>query len=216
MKEEGIMDMNLIWKAVLIVLAGTFLLRLAGRKTISQMTLAETVLMISIGTLIIQPVTSQSVWVSFVVGAVLVLSLLLMEYGQLKFDALEKMITGKSRVVIENGKINEKELAKLRLTVDQLEMNLRQKSVTNISDVEWATLEPSGKLGFTLKQEFQPATKKDIQKLQSSINELRATQSQLGQLTKQLNESNLTSNETNIFTEVKNKGHQNTPPKHLQ
>lgn len=210
------MDMNLIWKAVLIVLAGTFLLRLAGRKTISQMTLAETVLMISIGTLIIQPVTSQSVWVSFVVGAVLVLSLLLMEYGQLKFDALEKMITGKSRVVIENGKINEKELAKLRLTVDQLEMNLRQKSVTNISDVEWATLEPSGKLGFTLKQEFQPATKKDIQKLQSSINELRATQSQLGQLTKQLNESNLTSNETNIFTEVKNKGHQNTPPKHLQ
>jgi len=45
--------MDFIWKAVVIVLIGTLLLRIAGRKTISEMTLAETVLMISIGTLII-------------------------------------------------------------------------------------------------------------------------------------------------------------------
>jgi hypothetical protein len=38
------MEWDLIWKAVLVVLAGTFLLRIAGRKTISQMTLADQVL----------------------------------------------------------------------------------------------------------------------------------------------------------------------------
>lgn len=210
------MNFNFIWQAALIVLVGTILLRFAGRKTISQMTLAETVLMISIGTLIIQPVTSKSVWVSFVVGAVLVLTLLVMEYGQLKSDTLEKWITGKSKVVIENGTLNEKEMEKLRLTVDQLEMNLRQKNVTNISDVEFATLEPSGQLGFTLKQESQPATKKDIQQLQSTINQLMTSQSQLQQLTKQLNESNMQMNKENIFTEVKNQGHQYKPPEHLQ
>lgn len=210
------MDFNLIWQAVLIVIVGTMLLRVAGRKTISQMTLAETVLMISIGTLIIQPVTSQSVWVSFIVGAILVLTLLVMEYGQLKSDGIEKWITGKSKVVIENGQINERKMAKLRLTVDQLEMNLRQKNVTNISDVEWATLEPSGQLGYTLKQESQPATKKDIQQLQLSVNQLMTSQSQLEQLTKQLNETNTQSTQENIFTEVKNKGHKYAPPEHLQ
>lgn len=210
------MDFNLIWQAILIVIVGTFLLRLAGRKTISQMTLAETVLMVSIGTLIIQPVTSQSVWVSFVVGAVLVLTLLAMEYGQLKSDAIEKLITGKSRVVIENGTINEKVLAKLRLTVDQLEMNLRQKNVTNISDVKWATLEPSGQLGFTLKHEAQPATKKDIEKLQLAIDQLVTNHSQMEQWAKQPSDKNKKSNKENLFTEVQNKGHQDTPPKHLQ
>ena len=80
------MDWNLIWQAILIVLIGTLLLRIAGRKTISQMTLAETVLMISIGTLLIQPVTSKSVWGSFIIGLVLVLTLLFMEWIQLKVD----------------------------------------------------------------------------------------------------------------------------------
>ncbi|HLS07394.1 MAG TPA: DUF421 domain-containing protein, partial [Bacillota bacterium] len=78
------MDYNLIWQAILIIIGGTFLLRLAGRKTISQMTLAETILMISIGTLLIQPVTGKNIWVTFVIGAVLVATLFLMEYGQLK------------------------------------------------------------------------------------------------------------------------------------
>lgn len=210
------MDFNFIWQAMLIVVIGTFLLRLAGRKTISQMTLAEAVLMISLGTLLIQPVTSKNVWVSFVVGAVLVATLLLMEYGQLKSDKLENIITGKSRIVIENGKLNENELKKLRLTVDQLEMNLRQKNITSINDVQWATLEPSGNLGFTLKQEAQPANKKDIQQLQESINLLMNNQNQLQQITKQLHEKDIQLNKENIFTEVSNKEHTNPPPKDLQ
>lgn len=210
------MDINFIWQAILIIIVGTFLLRIAGRKTISQMTLAETVLMISIGTLIIQPVTSKSVWGSFIIGAVLVGTLLLMEYGQLKSDQLEKLITGKSKVIVESGTLKTKEMAKLRLTVDQLEMHLRQKNVTSIQDVELATLEPSGQLGFTLKQRAQPATKQDIQQLQQSINLLMNKQAQLEQVSKQSETVSQQANQDNVFKEVKNKGHQNPPPEHLQ
>lgn len=210
------MDFDWIWKAALIVIVGTVLLRIAGRKTISQMTLAETILMISIGTLLIQPVTSKNIWLSFAVGAVLVLTLLVMEYGQLKSDSLEKLITGKSKVLIENGTLNENTLAKLRMTVDQLEMKLRQKNVTKISDVQWATLEPSGQVGFTLKQEAQPATKKEIQQLQQSIDKLMTSQLQLEQLNQQLTETNKQFNQENIFAELEDKEHKHTPPKHLQ
>lgn len=210
------MDYNLIWQSVLIIIVGTILLRVAGRKTIAQMTLAETILMISIGTLLIQPVTGKNIWITFVVGAILVATLFLMEYGQLKFNSLEKLITGKSKVIIENGVLNENEMAKLRLTVDQLEMQLRQKNVTSMSDVQLATLEPSGQLGFTLKQEAQPASKKDVEILQESINTLMTKQSRLEQLTKQLSEINNDVERENIFTEVKNTGHKSPPPKHLQ
>ncbi|SER21889.1 hypothetical protein [Piscibacillus halophilus] len=62
------MSLDLLWKAVLIVLVGTMLLRIAGRKTISQMTLAETVIMIAIGSLLIQPVSGNNLGVTFIIG----------------------------------------------------------------------------------------------------------------------------------------------------
>ena len=102
------MDWHLLWKATIIVIIGTFLLRLSGRKTISEMTLAETVLMISIGTLLIEPVTSNGLWQTFFVGLALVITLLILEYAQLKSNRLEKLITGKSKIIIENGEIKEK------------------------------------------------------------------------------------------------------------
>ena len=205
-----IMEFSWIWKAALIVFVGTILLRIAGRKTISQMTLAETVLMIAIGSLLIQPVASKSMWMTFGVGTVLVLVLILLEYMQIKSDTFEKFITGKSKVLIENGNINEKNMKKLRITVDQLEMNLRQKNVTHIQDVEFATLEPNGQVGFTLKIDSQPATKKDIKQLEQMIQSLGATSNQLHHA------PNQSTTEQNIFTEVENQGHKYPPPEHLQ
>ncbi|PWU69547.1 DUF421 domain-containing protein [Gracilibacillus dipsosauri] len=193
------MEWDLVWKAILIVLAGTLLLRFAGRKTISQMTLAETIIMISIGTLLIQPVSGKNIWTTLIVGALLVITLITMEYLQMKSDSIEKLITGKSKILIENGTINEQNLKKLRLTVDQLEMMLRQSNVANIKDVEFATLEPNGQIGYTLKQEAQPVTKKEFQQLMQILT------------TSQPNPSS-----NNLFTEVSKQSHDQDPPKHLQ
>lgn len=114
------MEWDWIWKAVLMVIVGTILLRIAGRKSIAQMTLAQTVIMIAIGSLLIQPVAGKNVWVTFGVGSVLVATLIVIEFLQVKSDAFEKLITGKSIPLIENGQLVEKNLKKLRLTVDQL------------------------------------------------------------------------------------------------
>src|SRR5690625_4699582 len=107
-----LMDLNLIWQAALIIIVGTVLLRIVGRKSVSQMTVAQTVLMIAIGTLLIQPVTNKNIWVTFGIGIVLVITLLTMEYIQLKLDGAEKMITGKSKFIIENELMKDKKMKK--------------------------------------------------------------------------------------------------------
>lgn len=215
------MEWDFIWKAILIVLVGTALLRIAGRKTISQMTLAETVIMVGIGSLLIQPVAGKGLWTTFMVGGVLVGTLLVMEFIQIKSDLFEKAITGKAQIVIDNGTLNEKNIKKLRLTVDQLEMQLREKSVSNISDVKWATLEPNGQLGFELKPEAQPVTKKDLEEFKQTMIKLIPSASQLAQineivslLNKQF--TNQSRDGKDLFEEVNNNGHINEPPKHLQ
>lgn len=208
-----IMDLDLIWKAILIVVAGTILLRFAGRKSISQMTLAQTVIMIGIGSLLIQPVAGENVWVTIIVGLILVLTLFAMEYAQIKSDGVEKLITGRSKILIENGNINDVNLRKLRLTVDQLEMNLRQKNISNISDVKWATLEPNGQVGYELKQEAQPVTKKEFQILQQDIQLIK---NQLNMDNSVSQQQQQPSQQENIFNEVDKKEHKNNPPNYLQ
>ena len=144
---------------------GTFFLRIGGRKSISQMTVSQAIIMISIGTLLIQPVTGRGLWTTFGVASILVLSLIISEYMQIKSDKLESVISGKSVVVIHKGELIEPNLRKLRLTVDKLEQRLRQMGIHSINDVQTATIEVSGLLGYTLKPEKQPATKEDIQVL---------------------------------------------------
>jgi len=197
------MDFNLIWQTVLIFVIGTILLKIGGRKSISQMSIPQVVIMIAIGSLLIQPVTGRGLWATFGVALVLTISLALTEYIQLKFDTTESLIAGKAVPVIINGTINEKNLKKLRLTVDKLEARLRQSGISDIKDVQFATLESSGQLGYMLKEEKQPATKEDIQNLIQFI--------QTGHL-KNLSK---TSTEANIFTETVNNNSSNVP-NHLQ
>ncbi|WP_067728011.1 DUF421 domain-containing protein [Oceanobacillus damuensis] len=211
------MEFDWIWKAILIVLAGTFLLRLAGRKSISQMTLSQTVIMIGIGSLLIQPLAGKSVWMTIAVGLILILTLILMEYIQIKGDFFESILTGKSEVLVENGTLQVNNLKKRRLTVDQLEMNLRQQGISRISDLEWATLEPNGQIGYLLKQEVQPVTKKEFQEISELIAALRADQARLGEALRKLDSESLPANEQeNIFSEVKRNRHKNNPPDHLK
>ena len=196
------MDVNLIWQTLLIFIVGTIILRIGGRKTISQMTIPQTVMMITIGTLLIQPVADQGLWTTFAIAVILVICLVITEFIQLKFDNAETAISGKAVPVIENGTLIENNLKKLRLPVDKLEQQLRQAGISNIRDVQYATLESNGQLGYTLKSEKQPATKEDIQNLIKFI--------QNGQLLNTNNQS-----QDNIFTETLNKQTDNIP-KHLQ
>lgn len=203
------MEYDWVWKAVLIVLIGTFLLRLAGRKSIAQMTTSQTIIMIAIGTLLIQPVSGENIWVTFLTAGLLVITLFLMEYGQLKFNLLEKLLTGKSKVIIKNGVLDVKTLIKLRLTVDQLEMQLRQQNVSSIGDVKWATIEPNGKLGLVLMDKAQPATKEDIQNLIDLINMKIPTISNSGQLNNSITKPD-------IFSEIEEKNGTTTMTDRLQ
>lgn len=142
-----LVDLAWIWKSAFLVFAGMVLLRIAGRKSISQMSVATTVIMISIGTTIVQPIANNQLWKAIGSAAMFIVTLLLIEILQLKFDWFEKLMSGKSVVVIENGQINQNNLHAIRMTVDQLEIRLRQQGIANISDVKIATLEPNGQSG---------------------------------------------------------------------
>lgn len=170
-KEDPNLDFNFIWKALVIAFGGVLILRIAGRKSISQLTVAQTTMMVAVGSLIIQPVSERNIWITMVITLILVLTLIFIEYIAMRSNNIEKFFYGSAKIVVENGVINVKALKKLRLTVDMLELRVRQQGVQNISDLQWATIECNGQLGYMLKPEKQFATKEDIQFIVSLIQE---------------------------------------------
>jgi uncharacterized membrane protein YcaP (DUF421 family) len=157
--------MSFIWQSFLLIVSGILLLRLAGRKSISQMTLAQTIVMISIGTIIVQPIVEKSVMKAVIGAAIFVAAIVTIEYLEVKFTSFEKFITGKSKIVIENGTLNTKNLKNLRLTVDQLEMRMRNQGISKMEDVKFATIEPNGLLGYELNDNAKPLTVGEFKKL---------------------------------------------------
>ncbi|VDG89432.1 Protein of uncharacterised function (DUF421) [Lysinibacillus sphaericus] len=207
------MDWNLLWKAVLVVIGGTLLLRLAGRKSISQMTLAQTVIMIGLGSLLVQPIVGHDIWATFAVGFMLILTLIVIEYIEVKADKVEGFVTGRAKLIIRDGVLQEKKLRKLRFTVDQLEMKLRQQNIASINDVKWATLEPNGQVGCELNESAKPATKQDIHALRKDIESLHKLFTDTSLANTSLQKSSM---QESLFTEVADKGHLENIPERLE
>lgn len=158
-----------VLKVLLLVSTGTILLRISGRKSISQMTMAQTVIMISIGSLIIQPIIEKSLIRTVGAATIFILFLMVIEWFEIKSNTFESFITGKAKVVIREGQLVVENLRKLKLTVDQLEIRLRQQGIGNIADVKTATLEPNGQLGYELLRHAKPLTVGEFEQMMSSF-----------------------------------------------
>lgn len=76
--------------------------------------------------------------------------------------SLRKIIEGTPSIVIENGCIIKKNMKSMRYDLDELNAQLREKGIFDISEVQYATVEPTGQLSVIKKPEFQPLTKGDM------------------------------------------------------
>lgn len=193
-------SMNFTWESLVLIVAGVILLRISGMKSIAQMTSTQTVVMISIGTIIVQPIIKYSLFKTLIAAAIFTITLIVIEWIQMRSNFIEKMLTGKAKIVIENGQLHIENLKKMRLTVDQLEMQLRLHGVTAIQDVKIATLEANGQLGIELTDDAKPLTVRDLKKLihPDFINKD--------------GQAHLSSNQ-NIFDEIGKKNKKNIPKK---
>lgn len=73
-----------------------------------------------------------------------------------------KWLSGQPTVIIDNGKILDGNMKKVRYTLDDLNQQLREQGVFDIFEVEYALIEVSGKLSVLKKTQFQNVSKKDI------------------------------------------------------
>ena len=156
----------IVEKTAFIAFAAYFyvliLVRLVGRKTMSQLTFFDFILGVTLGTLTANVVLGPDRIAALITLTIFGLLTIAVDYLHIKSFALRKALDSEPVVLIENGKIIDQNLIKTRFTLDELQMQLRQKNVFNIADVEFAVMETNGKVSVLPKSQKQPVTPSDL------------------------------------------------------
>lgn len=154
----------MIYKTVISFIVLIAVSRIMGRKFIGQMTVFDFAVAITLGDILAIYMTESLPPVyMLMISFILTIGILLTGYLTVKSLPARKLIEGEPVVVIQNGKILEHNMLKLRYTLDNLEMQLREKDIFNLSEVEFGLLEPNGKLSVMKKSQYNPVTPRDLQ-----------------------------------------------------
>lgn len=122
--------------------------RLMGKREIGQLGVIDLIVSILIAELIAISIENieDSIFLSIIPIVMLVVLEILIAYISIKSRRVRVFFDGKPSLIICNGKINYHEMVKQRYSMDNLLLELRQNSIKNIDDVEYAFLEANGKL----------------------------------------------------------------------
>ena len=153
----------MIYRTLLFYIALIVAVRLMGKRQVGQMEPSEfvvTMLVANLAAIPMQdggiPLLSGLVPILTVLGLELVLSFLSM-----RSLLLRRLLCGKPVILIENGRILQKNLRRTSITLDELTGHLRQKDVLDIQKVQFAILETDGNLSVFPYPKERPANAKD-------------------------------------------------------
>lgn len=152
-------------RTVILYIFITISIRLMGKRQIGDMQPNELVVTLLISEIAALPL--QDMDQPLINGVVAVFVLVILEIVisivTMKCYPFRKLMNGKSAVIIANGKIDQKIMKKVRMTVIDLIEQLRSQEVFDISNVAYAVLEVNGQLNVLLKSDFQPVTAGDLE-----------------------------------------------------
>lgn len=155
--------MTITLRTIFIYFFVLLIMRLMGKREIGKLSVFDLVVSIMIAEL--AAISIEDTNVTLLRGMVPVIVLMLlqvsMSFLSLKSSKIRKVIEGTPSYLIKNGEIQEQEMAKHRYNIADLLLQLREKNVEKVTDVEHAILETSGKLSVILKEGKQPVTKEE-------------------------------------------------------
>jgi uncharacterized membrane protein YcaP (DUF421 family) len=151
-------------RAIIAFLTLIIYTRVLGKQQMGNLTYFDYINGITIGSIAGTFATdlSSKAWIHFVALTIFTLITILFQYITLKSRAFSNIMDSDPTLVIQNGKILEQNLSKMRVKFDELTMMLRQKDVFDLTTVNYGILEPDGTLSIALKPELQPVTASDM------------------------------------------------------
>lgn len=157
-------------RALILYILVIFAVRLMGKRQLGELQPSELVITILVSNIATLPL--EDINIPILLGITPILALVCFEvivsWTSLKFPKFRKIISGRPKIIISDGKIDSDVLRDLRFSVDDLMMALRGNDIFKIEEVQFAIVETTGNISVMKKANYESITRKDVGLTQES------------------------------------------------
>ena len=151
-------------RVIIIYVFLVSIMRLMGKRQLGELEVSELVSTLLLSDIAALPIGNQEIPLSYAI--VPIIAITAFEVGVsfllIKLPKVKNLISARPTILINRGKIDRKEMMNNRISIDELISELRQKNVTDISEVEYAIIEPHGKMTIIQKADYLQPTCKQL------------------------------------------------------
>ena len=151
--------MIVIFKTLFIYVLVAIIFRVMGKREVGQLGTFDLVVFILIAELVALALEHKD---GFLINLVPVIILVLLQIViakiSLKSVKFRNFVDGKPVIIIKKGIVNFKNMVEQRYTLDDLLLQLREKDVRSLDEVDYAILETNGKLSVFKKDDKDKKT----------------------------------------------------------
>lgn len=135
-------------------------MRVMGKRQLGELEPTELVMAMIISDLAAVPM--QDMGIPLLTGIIPIITLvclsLILSEASVMSIRFRRLMSGSSSIIIDRGQINQHEMRRNRLTVDELLESLRLQGILDISTVKYAVLESNGQLSVIPYPSESPVT----------------------------------------------------------
>lgn len=140
------------------------MMRLLGKRQLGELEATELVTALLMSEVASLPVTNPEMPISFaLIPMTVIVSLeIILSFLLIKLPIFKPLLSSRPSMIIQKGKLNQKELKKQRISTEELICALRQAGAADISEVNYAIVEETGTLTVIPKSASRPLTARDL------------------------------------------------------
>lgn len=151
-------------RTLILYFAIIVVFRCMGKRQIGELQPSELILAIMVSDIATVPM--ESTGKPLLSGIIPIIALMtaeiILSYVSQKSEKVRKLLTGSASLIISNGKIDIKELKRLRINIDDLSEELRMNGYSTVAEIEHAILETNGEISIIPKSNVRPLNADDI------------------------------------------------------
>lgn len=156
--------LKIVWLSLGSLLALFILAKIMGNKEMSQLSMFDYIIGITIGSIAAEMSTALEndflqPLLAMIIYALASVVISFVSYKSLKVN---RFLTGPSLILLDNSEIYRNNFKKAKLDITEFLMQCRTSGYFNLSDIQTAILEPNGKISFLPKADKRPATPSDM------------------------------------------------------
>src|SRR4051812_11614514 len=145
--------MDLALRTIVVFFFLLLLTRVIGRRELSSLEPFDLILLIILGDAVQQGLTQDDYSVTgavIVIGTFAILQVFV-SWVSFRFPKLRPVLDGEPIIILQDGKVLERNLNRERMTVAEVAVEARKQNIPSLEQVEWAVLETSGEITFIKK-----------------------------------------------------------------